>query len=115
MLVLAHGQNISSCEWKADDATPASIRKQECKNIHTNACILNQLTTMPFDEDDYDATTLSIMYMDWVGRDGVLKAIIKKDDIQVVTKIDSLYIPCSIHEINSKFKKSIQLLYTWKP
>ncbi|KAI7858797.1 hypothetical protein BDC45DRAFT_433195, partial [Circinella umbellata] len=68
LLVASHDQNISSCEWKADNVTPSTIRKQECKNVRTNACILESLLKLPFDPEDFDPKSFHIMYMDWVGK-----------------------------------------------
>ncbi|KAG2218264.1 hypothetical protein INT45_000401 [Circinella minor] len=146
LLVSSHDQNISSCEWKANNVTPSTVRKQECKNVRTNTCILESLWTLPFDPEDFDPKSFHIMYMDWVGKytkkiyawrctiiitviidihshttifviighDGVLNIIKKDEDVFVVNKLGDMFIPVTIYDINAKFKKSIQLLYTWK-
>ena len=70
MLISLQNQNISSCEWKASNATPTMAKKQESKNVRTKCCILESLLRLPYDgdndEEGFDVQNMCITYMDWI-------------------------------------------------
>ncbi|KAI7851715.1 hypothetical protein BDC45DRAFT_589424 [Circinella umbellata] len=83
MLISLQDQNISSCEWKANNSAPMMAKKQESKNVRTNCCILESLLRLPYDSDDDERIDIKkktcITYMDWIGRIGTLNMLSRKE------------------------------------
>ncbi|KAI7907862.1 uncharacterized protein BX663DRAFT_539274 [Cokeromyces recurvatus] len=64
--------NICSCEWKVNNVCPSVARKQESKNLRVNASILEALLRLPHEMNDSNINPFTLMYSDWIGRDGML-------------------------------------------
>lgn len=56
----------------------------------------------------------TLMYSDWIGRDGCINVIVKEDNVFIAKKLGDVFIPKSLHEIDEQFKMTVKLLYTWK-
>ncbi|ORY98194.1 hypothetical protein BCR43DRAFT_546978 [Syncephalastrum racemosum] len=132
VLVSIAGVEVSSGEWKAANATQPMIRKQASKNMRTNACIYENLAQLPYD-DEADLATLSVMYMDWVGKcililwsvhargtymksqgyQGEMFAMKKVGETYIPVKVGNMYIP-TVAEDFKDFVETLTIMYTWK-
>lgn len=97
ILGVSHGRKrveISSNEWKRSLVSQEIVDKQQCKNLRTNACIIQQLMTK------YKIDT-PVMAMDFVGNCGCLYMMKRtKDQIYISKPIARLAIPYHVDHMN---------------
>lgn len=82
MLGVSHGKKrveISSNEWKRNVVSQEVVQKQQCKNLRTNACIIQQIMAR------YKINT-SVMAMDFVGNCGCLYMMKKTQELVFIAK-----------------------------
>lgn len=99
--------DLCSVEFKKQGVSNKPIHYQQSKNLRINACILNDAQLMT------RSTEKSLLYMDFIGREGYLAQIFRFEDVFVTHKIDSIYIPKTLIEL-IYFKSSLKSLYIWK-
>jgi hypothetical protein len=75
--------------------------------MRINACILNEIHMITKDDDD------SIFYMDFAGRNGYIAQVFRLGDVFIAHKIDYIYFPKSLFELDD-VKRIIKLLLKWK-
>ncbi|KAG0174483.1 hypothetical protein DFQ30_004327 [Apophysomyces sp. BC1015] len=99
---------ISSNEWKRACVSDDVKTKQQCKNLRTNACILQQLSsTYPHDFNE-------LVAMDFIGDIGYLCMLKKtKDDYYVAKIISKLLIPHNIANI-ALLKPTLDVMFRMK-
>ncbi|CEG76760.1 hypothetical protein RMATCC62417_11615 [Rhizopus microsporus] len=62
---------LCSVEFKKGNAPYATLLYQQSKNLRINACILNKIHLLTFEED------ISIAYLDFAGRNAYISQIFK--------------------------------------
>lgn len=107
LLVSGDDNEISSIEFKKGSASNDVSLYQQSKNIRINCCILNQIHLMT------NSTKDTSLYYDFVGRKGYLCQIFKYEDAYICQKIEDIYIPKSLLELDC-FRSSLKSLFGYK-
>lgn len=98
---------VSSNEWKRDLVSQDIINKQQCKNLRTNACIINQIWSR------YKVDT-QVIAMDFVGNSGHLYVMKKTEEGVFIAKpIQTLIIPQQIDHIKT-LKSTLNSMFQMK-
>ncbi|KAG0192058.1 hypothetical protein DFQ28_010329 [Apophysomyces sp. BC1034] len=84
---------LSTNEWKKRNVSSAIAVKQQSKNLRFNLPILNQL------ERKFNIQTKNILAMDFVGCEGYLYSLGKKEGVAVATLVKEFILPTRKSEI----------------
>ncbi|KAI8884168.1 hypothetical protein K501DRAFT_182893, partial [Backusella circina FSU 941] len=110
ILGVSHGKKrveISSNEWKRNVVSQEVVQKQQCKNLRTNACIIQQIMTR------YKINT-SVMAMDFVGSCGCLYMMKKtQEQVFIAKPVARLATPYHVDHI-SALKPTLNALFQMK-
>ncbi|EIE76517.1 hypothetical protein RO3G_01224 [Rhizopus delemar RA 99-880] len=99
---------ISSNEFKKTIASKDVVLKQQCKNLRTNACIIQQIIAK------YKINT-SVMVMDFVGSFGCLYMIKKTEEQFYIAKpVAKLAIPYNIDQLGG-LEQTLSALFQMRP
>ncbi|KAG2217276.1 hypothetical protein INT45_005378 [Circinella minor] len=98
---------LSSNEWKKEKSPDTLIKKQQCKNLRTNASILKNIMKNNKDGSKY------ILSMDWFGYTGYIYTLKFVDGLFVANIYDTLQIPRNTIQLK-KFKSTLTTLFIWK-
>ncbi|KAG1165827.1 hypothetical protein G6F46_012808 [Rhizopus delemar] len=110
MLGIKYGKKrleISSNEFKRSIASKDVVQKQQCKNLRTNSCIIQQIVTR------YKINT-SVMAMDFVGCFGCLYMLKKTEEQFYIAKLMAkLAIPYHFNQLGA-LKPTLNVLFQMK-
>ncbi|KAI8087073.1 hypothetical protein BDF21DRAFT_413681 [Thamnidium elegans] len=98
---------LCSIGFKKTNERESALRRQQHKNIRTNACILNHIGLLVEDP------TLPIAYLDFSGRSAYIVQLFRYQDCFVSHKIGDFGMMKSLLELDL-FRRYILNLYTWK-
>ncbi|CAO3703933.1 unnamed protein product [Rhizopus stolonifer] len=84
---------LSTNEWKKRNVRSAIAFKQQSKNLRSNLSILNQL------ERKFNIQTKNILAIDFLGYEGYLYSLEKKEGVAVATLVEELVLPTKKPEI----------------
>ncbi|CEG80003.1 hypothetical protein RMATCC62417_14400 [Rhizopus microsporus] len=84
---------LSTNEWKKNNVSLAIAFKQQSKNLRSNLSILNQL------ERKFNIQTKNILAINFLGYDGYLYSLEKKEGVAVATLVEELVLPNKKSEI----------------
>ncbi|KAI7895015.1 uncharacterized protein EV154DRAFT_576006 [Mucor mucedo] len=112
LLLSTHNLELSTNEWKRKKkVSPEQCLIQQTKNIRMNKAILSKLHELPFSESE-DNNSLYTLSLYWIGYQGYMFGVEKKDNIYVATHIRNLSMP----EYLSQFPNLVHILdalYCW--
>ncbi|ORX58032.1 hypothetical protein DM01DRAFT_1283380, partial [Hesseltinella vesiculosa] len=99
---------LCSIEMKKSGIGPASVVEQQCKNLRTNATILNNLQSLdPRHKAPY------IVGLDWIGSTGNLFALVDLDGIFFAKTIGILHLPKALTDFKCT-KDALELIFCFK-
>ncbi|KAI8374346.1 uncharacterized protein BYT42DRAFT_400766 [Radiomyces spectabilis] len=88
------GVEISSNEFKSPQPTPIAALQQQCKNLRTNAAILNIIRSL-----DPRKSSTHVAAVDWLGSVGYLYLMADIDGLYYAQKVGILSLPRSLHDV----------------
>ncbi|KAI8046997.1 uncharacterized protein B0P05DRAFT_20511 [Gilbertella persicaria] len=98
---------LCSLEFKKGDAPYATLLYQQSKNLRINACILNEIHLLTFDE------SISIAYLDFAGRNAYISQIFRMDDKYIAHEVGKVAFIKNLLELDT-LRKTMFNLFRWK-
>lgn len=107
LLISGDNNEVSSIEFKKGSASNNVSLCQQSKNMRINSCILSHIHLMTNSTED------TVLYYDFIGRDGYLCQLFEFKGAYVCQKIQDIYMPKCLLELDS-FRSSLKNLFAWK-